>query len=49
MEGPISLLCVNIAVVINTTTPESTLKRKHTSIAYHRCKETQAEKIVQIT
>ena len=49
MEGPTSLFCDNSAVVINTTTPESTLKRKHTSIAYHRCREAQAAGIVQIT
>ena len=48
MEGPTSLFCDNSAVVINTTTPESTLKRKHTSIAYHRCREAQAAGTVQI-
>ena len=49
MEGPTSLFCDNSAVVINTTTPESTLKRKHTSICYHRCREAQAAGTVQIT
>ena len=49
MEGPTSLFCDNSAVVINTTTPESTLKRKHTSICYHRCREAHAAGIVQIT
>ena len=49
MEGPTSLLCDNSDVVINTTTPELTIKRKHISIAYHRCREAQATSIVQIT
>ena len=49
MEGPTSLFCDNSAVVINTTTPESTLKRKHTSICYHRCREAHAAGTVQIT
>ena len=49
IEGPTSLFCDNSAVVINTTTPESTLKRKHTSISYHRCREAQAADIIQIT
>ncbi len=48
MEGPTSLFCENSAVDINTTTPESTLKRKHTSIAYHHCMEAQAANIVKI-
>ena len=48
MEGPTSLFCDNSAVVINTTTPESTLKRNHTSIAYHRCREAHAAGTVQI-
>ena len=29
----------NEAVTKNTTIPESTLKKKHHSIAYHRCRE----------
>ena len=49
MEVPTSLFCDNSAVVINTTTPESTLKRKHTSICYHRCREAHAAGVVQIT
>ena len=42
MEEPTSLFCDNSAIVINTTTPEYTLKRKHTSIVYHRYREAQA-------
>ena len=39
MEGPTRLLCDNNSVVINTATPELTLKRNHTSIAYLHCRE----------
>ena len=49
MEGPTSLFCDNSVVVTNTTTPESTLKRNHTSISYHRCREAHAAGTVQIT
>ena len=35
VDGPISLLSDNEAVVQNTMAPESTLKKKHNSIAYH--------------
>ena len=49
MEGPTSLFCDKSVEIINTTTPELTLKQKHTSIAYHRCREAQSANIVQIT
>jgi hypothetical protein len=32
----------------NTTRPESTLKKKHHSIAYHRCREAVAAGTVRI-
>ena len=32
----------------NTTRPESTLKKKHNAIAYHRAREAQAAGIVRI-
>ena len=35
IEEATHILCDNHAVVKNTTAPESTLKRKHNSIAYH--------------
>ena len=34
--------CDNEAVVTNTTAPESTLKKKHNAICYHRAREAQA-------
>jgi hypothetical protein len=36
LTGPASIYCGNDSVVNNTTKPESTLKKKHNAIAYHR-------------
>jgi hypothetical protein len=35
-------------VVINSSKPESTLKKKHNSIAYHRVREAAAAQTVRI-
>ena len=35
IEGPTNVYCDNEAVTKNTTIPESMLKKKHNSIAYH--------------
>ena len=35
IEGPTNVYCDNEAVTKNTTIPESTLKKKHNSIAHH--------------
>jgi hypothetical protein len=48
LNGPTSVFCDNESVVKSAVYSESTLKRKHTSIAYHRCREAQAAKYVQI-
>lgn len=48
LSGPTKVFCDNDAVVTNATYAESTLCRKHTSIAYHRCHEAQAAGYVQI-
>ena len=42
MIGPTSVFCDNELVVKNSTTPESTLKKCHNAIAYHRAREAQA-------
>jgi hypothetical protein len=42
------VFCDNEAVVQNTTRPESTLKKKHVSIAYRQCREAQAAGCVRI-
>jgi hypothetical protein len=49
MDGPTSVLCDNSAVVINTTAPESTLKKKHNAVAYHRVREANAAGIIRIS
>lgn len=48
IDGPTSVFCDHEAVVKNTVYSESTLKRKHLSIAYHRCREAQAAGYVRI-
>jgi hypothetical protein len=39
IDGPANVYCDNEAVYKNTVLPESTLKKKHYSIVYHRCQE----------
>ena len=39
VEGPANIYCDNEAMTKNTQVPESTLKKKHHSITYHRCRE----------
>ena len=48
VDGPTSVFCDNEAVVRNTTKPESTLKKKHNAIAYHRVRESQAAGVIRI-
>ena len=48
IDSPTKILCDNESVWRNATHSESTLKRKHTSIAYHRCREAEAAGYVQI-
>jgi hypothetical protein len=45
-NGPTSVFCDNQSVVHNSTTPESTLSKKHNAICYHRVKEAAAAKII---
>ena len=42
IEGPANVFCDNEAVFKNSAFPESTVKKKHNSIAYHRTREAQA-------
>jgi hypothetical protein len=48
IDGPTNTFCDNDAVCKNTTLPDSTLKKKHHSIAYHRCREAVAAGTVRI-
>ena len=42
LEGPTNVFCDNDAVFKNVSQPDSSLKKKHTSICYHRCREAVA-------
>ncbi len=48
IEGPTNVFCDNQSVVTNTTKPESTLKRKHNSIAYYWVREAAAANTIRI-
>ena len=49
IDGSASVFCDNMRVVMNTTRPESTLKKKHNAIAYHRVCKAVAAGIICIT
>jgi hypothetical protein len=42
MEGPANGFCDNESVVLNSTIPSSTLKKKHNAVNYHKCRESIA-------
>ncbi len=48
LDGPVNPFCDNSSVVISSTLPASTLKKKHNSIAYHCVREAIASKIIRI-
>ena len=48
LEGPTNIFCDNESVFKNESIPDSTLKKKHTSICYHRSREAVAAGTVQI-
>ena len=48
IDGATNIYCDNEVVYKNTVVPESTLKKKHHSIAYHRCRETAAAGTVRV-
>ena len=48
IDCPSNIFCDNEAVYKNTTIPESVLKKKHHSIAYHRCREAVAAGTIRI-
>ncbi len=48
LENSANIFCDNEAAYKNTSVPESTLKKKHHSIAYHRCREAVAAGTVQV-
>ena len=48
IDGPTNIYCDNEAVFKSCSTPESTLKKKHHSIAWHRAREAVAALTVRI-
>ena len=48
IDGATNVYCDNEAVYKNKVLPESTLKKKHHSIAYHRCREAVAAGTIRI-
>jgi hypothetical protein len=48
LDGPANVFCDNKSVVINSSVPESTLKKKHVSICYHRVREACAMEMIRI-
>ena len=48
IDGPSNVFCDNQSVVTNSSVPESTLKKKHVSICYHRVREACAAKIIRV-
>ena len=48
VEGPTNIFCDNKAVYKNCLMLESTLKKKHHSIAYHRNRKAAVAKTVRI-
>ena len=48
IDGPTSVYCDNAAVHTNVSDPVSQLKKKHHSIAYHRCREAVAAMTIRV-
>ncbi len=48
IDGPANVFCDNESVFINSTKPESTLKKKHNAIAYHRTREAIAAGVIRV-
>jgi hypothetical protein len=49
LDGPTNVFCDNEAVTKNAINPESTLKKKHNSIAYHRTREAVVAGTIRVT
>jgi hypothetical protein len=49
IDDATAIYCDNEAVVKSTTAPESTLKKKHNAICYHRSREAQAAGYIRLT
>jgi hypothetical protein len=49
IEGTTNVFCDNEAVTKNTIFLESSLEKKHNSIAYHRSREAVAARTIRVT
>jgi hypothetical protein len=49
LDGPMNVYCDNEVVTKNAMIPESTLKKKHNSIAYHWTREAVAAGMIWVT
>ncbi len=49
IDGPTNVFCDNGAVCVNATKPESTLSKKHHSIACHRAREAVAAGTIRVS
>jgi hypothetical protein len=48
LEEPVNTFCDISSVVVNSTEPASTLKKKHNSLAYHRVREAIAANVLRV-
>ena len=48
IDGPCDVFCDNEGVVKNVSRPESPIKKKHNSIAYHKARESIAAGTIRI-
>ncbi len=48
IDGSTNVFCNNESVYKSTVMPESVLKKKHHSIAYHRCREAVADETIRV-
>jgi hypothetical protein len=48
VDGPANVYCDNESVCKNCSAPESTFKKKHNAIAYHRTREAQASRTIRV-
>jgi hypothetical protein len=48
IEGSTNVFCDNQSVITNSTVPDSTLRKKHNAIAYHRVREAVAAEVIRI-
>ncbi len=48
VDGPANMYCDNNSVVINSSYTESTLKKKHNAIAYHKVWESIVQGVLRV-